>query len=319
MVSSFKWYLGINILLDTGNTICRRYKIATVWCPVGKRRVFILRIKWNQCWKNAEVYNFKSVQIVVPIGARFSESVQTGPAFHPASYTMGAGFFPGVKQPGRGVDHPPPSSTEVKERIQLYIYSPSGSSWPVLGWTWTFLLQIVVTSRAREFLIFPSNMVYPALLPLMLTPRLPVVDRTDAHADLNGLVRFAERRNLVSVRVPSHFNWPIAGYRPLWTAYYSCRNRFPRDDSNRLPVLAAWHSRKAKASKRCLMSLYFLPRKITSKLSMTLHDVLPSYFHALTPPTGVLPYGCAIFYLTLYAELFHFHLASHRRCILSQL
>ena len=43
------------------------------------------------------------------------------------------------------------------------------------------------------------------LLPLMRTPRLPVVDRTDAPADLNGLVRFAERRNLVSARVPSHF------------------------------------------------------------------------------------------------------------------
>ena len=27
--------------------------------------------------------------------------------------------------------------------------------------------------------------------------------------DLNGLVRFAERRNLVSARVPSHFNWPL--------------------------------------------------------------------------------------------------------------
>ena len=49
------------------------------------------------------------------------------------------------------------------------------------------------------------NMVYLALLSLMRTPRLPVVDWTDAPADLNGLVRFAERRNLVSVRVPSHF------------------------------------------------------------------------------------------------------------------
>ena len=27
-------------------------------------------------------------------------------------------------------------------------------------------------------------------------------------ADLNGLVRFAERRNLVSARVPSLLNWP---------------------------------------------------------------------------------------------------------------
>ena len=48
-------------------------------------------------------------------------------------------------------------------------------------------------------------MVYPALLPLMRTPRLPAVDWTDAPADLNGLVRFAERQNLVSARVPSHF------------------------------------------------------------------------------------------------------------------
>ena len=33
-------------------------------------------------------------------------SVQTGPGAHPASYTMGTGSFPGVKRPGRGVDHP---------------------------------------------------------------------------------------------------------------------------------------------------------------------------------------------------------------------
>jgi hypothetical protein len=48
---------------------------------------------------------------------------------------MGTGSFPGVKRPGRGVDHPPPSSAEVKERVELYIYSPSGPSWPVLGRT----------------------------------------------------------------------------------------------------------------------------------------------------------------------------------------
>jgi len=36
-----------------------------------------------------------------------------------------------------------------------------------------------------------------------------VVDWTDATADLNGLVRFAERWNVVFARVPSHFNWPL--------------------------------------------------------------------------------------------------------------
>ena len=54
-------------------------------------------------------------------------------------------------------------------------------------------------------LTLPRNVVYPALLTLMRTPRLPAVDWTDAPADLNGLVRFGERQNLVSARVPSGF------------------------------------------------------------------------------------------------------------------
>jgi len=37
--------------------------------------------------------------------------------------------FPGVKRPGRGADHPTPSSVEVKEKVKLYLYSLSGSPW----------------------------------------------------------------------------------------------------------------------------------------------------------------------------------------------
>jgi len=51
------------------------------------------------------------------VGARFSAPVHTGPGAHPASCTIGTGSFPGVKQPGRGVKHPPPCSAEVKERV----------------------------------------------------------------------------------------------------------------------------------------------------------------------------------------------------------
>ena len=39
----------------------------------------------------------------------------------------------------------------------------------------------------------------------MRTTRLPVVDWTDAPADLNGLIRLAKRGNLVSALVPSYF------------------------------------------------------------------------------------------------------------------
>jgi hypothetical protein len=42
-------------------------------------------------------------------------------------------WVPGVKQPGRDVDHLPPTSAEVKERVEQYLYSPSGLSWPVTG------------------------------------------------------------------------------------------------------------------------------------------------------------------------------------------
>ena len=43
--------------------------------------------------------------------------------------------FPGVKREGRGVDHSLPSRADVKERVELHINSPSGTSWPVIGST----------------------------------------------------------------------------------------------------------------------------------------------------------------------------------------
>jgi len=46
---------------------------------------------------------------------------------------MGTGSLTGVKQLGRGVDHTAPSSAEVKERAELYLYSTSGPSWFVIG------------------------------------------------------------------------------------------------------------------------------------------------------------------------------------------
>jgi hypothetical protein len=58
------------------------------------------------------------------VAARFSAPVQTGHEIHPSSYTMDIGIFSGVKRQVRGV--------EVKEKVELYLYSPFGRSWPVL-------------------------------------------------------------------------------------------------------------------------------------------------------------------------------------------
>ena len=51
-----------------------------------------------------------------------------------------------VKPSERGVYHPTPSSAEVKERVELYLYSPSGPSWPV-GVLWILFVPL---SRARS-------------------------------------------------------------------------------------------------------------------------------------------------------------------------
>jgi len=68
-----------------------------------------------------------------PEEARFSTPVKTDPGAHPASYIMGTGSFPGVQRPGSGVVHTPPPSAEVKKRVELYIYCPSGLPWPLTG------------------------------------------------------------------------------------------------------------------------------------------------------------------------------------------
>jgi len=44
-----------------------------------------------------------------------------------------------VNRPGRGANYPPLLSAEVKESVELYLYSPSGSLWPVTSLSYLFL------------------------------------------------------------------------------------------------------------------------------------------------------------------------------------
>ena len=94
----------------------------------------------------------------IPVGARFSVTVQTGPGAPPASFSMGTGSFPWVKRPTRGVDHPPPSSAEVEGRVELSLYSSSGPSWPVIGRTFTFTFNH--NSCTSQSSSIPKRMTY---------------------------------------------------------------------------------------------------------------------------------------------------------------
>jgi hypothetical protein len=57
---------------------------------------------------------------------------------------MGTGCFPGVKWPGRGVDHPPTSSAEVRERVELCIYYNLWAFVACYRVNFTFLIIIII-------------------------------------------------------------------------------------------------------------------------------------------------------------------------------
>jgi hypothetical protein len=64
------------------------------------------------------------------VGGEIFRTRPDRPWGHPASYTMGTVSFPEAKRPGSGVNHPPPSSVEVKEKVELYHYS---SMWALVS------------------------------------------------------------------------------------------------------------------------------------------------------------------------------------------
>jgi len=66
------------------------------------------------------------------VAARFSARINTGPGPIPG--------HPWGKQPGVGLNHPPPLTPRVKERVELYLYSHPVPSWQVIGCTFLGLI-----------------------------------------------------------------------------------------------------------------------------------------------------------------------------------
>jgi len=83
----------------------------------------------------------------------------------PSLLYMGTRYFPGKNRPGRGVDHPPPSSVEVKGRVELYFYSPSGPSWPLLWWNLPSL----------HFVMFPTYFLFGPNISSVLCSQMFVI------------------------------------------------------------------------------------------------------------------------------------------------
>jgi hypothetical protein len=103
----------------------------------------------------------------------------------PSPYTMGTGSSPGVNRPRRGVHHPPPSSIEVKESVELYLYSLSGPSWPVIG----------------------STLI------------LPYRQTSSCHFVLVSLLQWLHRKMNDLTSHPTSFGWPNAKLCLLWARH----------------------------------------------------------------------------------------------------
>ena len=66
--------------------------------------------------------------------ARLPAPIQTCPRAQAALCTVGTKSLSlGLMWPGHGVNHPPPSRANTKERVELYHYSPYRISCLVLG------------------------------------------------------------------------------------------------------------------------------------------------------------------------------------------
>jgi hypothetical protein len=100
---------------DRGGTLLQNWKLSSV-CE--------MRVGRDSSVGIAVRHGLDGSEIEAGWEARFSAPVQTGPGAHPPSYTMGTESFPGGGDKAAEAWRWPstPSSAEVKERVELYLY-----------------------------------------------------------------------------------------------------------------------------------------------------------------------------------------------------
>jgi hypothetical protein len=110
-------------------------------------------------------YGLNGPGIESPWGRDFPQPSRPalGPTKTPVQWVPGHSL--GVKRQGSGVNLPPPSNAEVKERVELYLDSPSGPSCPVLGsnlpllFTWGIEWSLLILWRLNWIYTIDKDLV----------------------------------------------------------------------------------------------------------------------------------------------------------------
>jgi hypothetical protein len=142
--------LLLQVILAAWNGMCSLSNISTINSPV------YVSIFYNggpgYCCRYCDSLRAGRSGDRIPVGGEIYRPRLDRPWSPPSLlYNWYRVSFPGVKRPGRGVTHPPPSSAEVKERVELYLYSLYGPSWPVLGRTLPHLLRFNFYCYKRHY------------------------------------------------------------------------------------------------------------------------------------------------------------------------
>jgi hypothetical protein len=135
LLNIFRWFFGIVNIFWTS-------KFRYFWRWYVTKRIIVI-VSRDSVVGIATRYGLGGSEIEPQLGEIFRTRPDR-PWGPPSFLHNGYRVFPGCKAAGAWGWPPTPFSAEVKEILDLYLYSPSGPSWPVLGWTLPLLLLLLL-------------------------------------------------------------------------------------------------------------------------------------------------------------------------------
>ena len=148
----------------------------------------------------------------------------TGSEAHPASFSMGPGYYLSVQRPGRAAD--------TKERVELYLYSRTVTSWPAIGQLCVMIGTAVRIPLSQYALVLQAAVLFSkitstvrnGLLYNQMQEQLAICVRTRTHttAHVIGIYVVASkcpRKRFISAKYKqcNHLNYSSFKIVPLRT------------------------------------------------------------------------------------------------------